>query len=254
MIDENKDPESGFHFNETIYSLSCPPCPKWANSWEQQNWHKLGIVVWDARVHRVTHLHGSQVVHILEQSQQSEDWKKEGLLVGEVAYHITIPSHKKSKYQIADQPEPKTSQEDGWCLTHSIQLAPNQAQQFISFLEQHETNLEKIVQAEAAERRRILGQVYALILSWRNEREKGTASINAKVSQEAKSVSNGAIAIPQGKYLTIAQVAEICAVKETTISAWLEKRLLKGLDLPGLGQIVEEKELKKYLKEKRNTS
>lgn len=98
-------------------------------------------MVWDARVNRVTHLYGSQAVHILEQSQQSKVWKKEGFLVGEVAYCIT--SHKKSKSQIAAQPEPKTSQEDGWCLTNSIQLAPDQAQQFIAFLEQQETNLEK---------------------------------------------------------------------------------------------------------------
>lgn len=253
MIDSNKDPVWGFHLNATIYSLSCPPCPKWANSWEQQNWHKLGIVVWDAQVNRVTHLHGSQAIQILEQSRQSESWKKEGLLVGEIAYFITIPSHKKSKSRIADQPEPKTSHKDGWCLTNSIQLAPDQAQKFISFLAQHETNLEKVIQAEAAERSRILGEVYSLILSWRDEREKGNASTKASVVQETKSVSNGAVTIPHGKYLTITQVAEICAEKERTISAWLKKGLLKGLDLPGLRQIVEEKELEKYLVEKRNT-
>jgi hypothetical protein len=217
MIDANKDPEWGFHLNETIYSLSCPPCPKWANSWEQQNWHKLGVVVWDARVHRVTHLHGSQATHILEQAQQSEAWKKEGLLVGEVAYHISIPSHKKSKSQIANQPEPKAPQENGWCLTNSIQLAPDQAQQFVAFLERQEANLEKVTQAEAVERKRILGEVYSLILSWRDEREKGSSS-KASVVQETKSISNGAVTIPHGKYLTIAQVAEICAVKERTIS------------------------------------
>lgn len=252
MIDANKDSVWGFHLNETIYSLSCPPCPQWANSWGQQNWHKLGVVVWDARMNRVTHLQGSQAFHILEQSQKSEAWKNEGLLVGEFAYCITIPSHKKSKSRIADQPQPKTSQEDGWGLTNSIQLAPDQAQQFISFLEQHETNLEKIIQAEAAERGRILGQVYSLILSWRDERKKGSDSSNANAAQKTKSVSNIAVAIPSGKYLTIAQVAEFCAVKEKTISTWLEQGLLKCFDLPGLGKIVEEKELEKHLIEKRN--
>ncbi len=63
--------------------------------------------------------------------------------MGEVSYRIPIPSNKKSKDKIADQPEPMPSQEDGWCLTHTIQLAPDQAQHFVSFLEQHETNLEK---------------------------------------------------------------------------------------------------------------
>jgi hypothetical protein len=97
--------------------------------------------------------------------------------VGEISYRITLPSNKKSKGSITDQPEPKSVQEDGWRFTHTIQLTPDQAQQFASFLERHETNLEKFIAAETAERRRILAQAYSLILRWRDEREKGSASI-----------------------------------------------------------------------------
>jgi len=175
MTASNKDPMWGFHLNQTLYSSSCPAYPKWASSWEQQNWNKLGVVVWDARINRVTYLHGSQAVSILEQLRQSESWKEQGVLVGEVAYQITIPSTRKSKRKTEDQLEEKPSHEDGWCLTHTIQLMPDQAQEFVSFLAQHETNLEKVIQAETAERRRILGQAYSLILSWRDEREKGDA-------------------------------------------------------------------------------
>lgn len=56
----------------------------------------------------------------------------------------------------------------------------------------------------------------SLILSWRDEREKGSPSIKASVVQETKSVSNGAVIIPHSKYLTSTKVAEICAVKERT--------------------------------------
>ena len=35
---------------------------------------------------------------------------------------------------------------------------------------------------------------------------------------------------------------------------WLKKGSLIGLELPGLGTIVEEKELEKYLGEKQNTT
>ncbi len=254
MADSNQDLVWGFHLNESSYSSSCPPCPKWTSSWEEQNWHKLGVLVWDARINRVTHLDGSQALQILEQSRQSESWKKEGLLVGEVAYRITIPSNKKSKSKIADEPGPKPSQEDGWRLTNTIQLAPDRAQQFVSFLEQHEANLKKVMEAESAERGRILAQVYSLILSWRDERKKGSDSIETSAVQEAKSVPNNAVNIPDGKYLTITQVAEICGVKKRTVSVWLKEGRLNGLDLPGLGQIVEEKELEQYLKEKRNRS
>ena len=112
-------------------------------------------------MNRVTHLHGGEAVHVLEQSRKSKSWKQEGLLVGEVAYRVAIPSIKKSKSKTANQSEPKPSQEDGWCLTNTIQLAPDQAQQFVSFLEQHEANLEIVIIAEAAEIGRILGQVYS---------------------------------------------------------------------------------------------
>ena len=145
MTDSNQDSVWGFHLNESIYSSSCPPGPKWAKPLEQQNWRSLGVVVWDARVNRVTHLRGNQALHILQQSRQSESWKKEGLLVGEVSYRTAIPLNKKSKSRIGNQPKP--SQEDGWCLPHTIQLASDQAQQFVSFLEQHKT----LVSAKVAE-------------------------------------------------------------------------------------------------------
>lgn len=121
----------------------------------------------------------------------------------------------------------------------------------MSFLEQQEETLEKVVQAETTERRKILGQVYSLILSWSEERKKGNASVDTTKDQEAKPVANRAISIPDGKYLTIAQVAEICAVKEKTVSGWLSQSLLKGLELPGLGQIIEERALEQYLVKKR---
>jgi predicted site-specific integrase-resolvase len=38
--------------------------------------------------------------------------------------------------------------------------------------------------------------------------------------------------------------SEICGVKKKTVSVWLKIGLLKGFDLPSLGQIVEEKDLK----------
>ena len=214
----------------------------------------MGVVVWDAQISRVTLLHGSQAVHILEHSRQSDTWKKDGLLVGEVAYRMTIPSNKNSKKKSEDQTEIKPLQENGWCLNNTIQLSPDQAKQFLSFLEKQETSLERVVKAEEAERRKILRQVYSLILSWGVEREKSSDSIKTKMIQETKSETVSAASIPNGKYLTVTQVAETCGVIEKNVSVWIKKGLLKGIDLPGLGQIVEEKDLEKYLAEKQNRS
>ena len=254
MIASTQNSEWGYHINETIYSYSCPPCPTWANSWEQQNWHKLGVVVWDARTSRVTHMFGSQAVNILEMSRKSRSWKKKGLIVGEIAYRITLPSNQKSKKKAEEPTDMKPPEEDGWCLTNTIQLPPDQAKEFVSFLEMQEETLEKVVQAEAAEKRRILGKVYSLILSWSKERKEGKAQAVTMEHQESKPDVPKAISIPDGKYLTIAQVAKICAVQEKTVSGWLRLGFLKGLELPGLGQIIEEKALEEYLAKKRKHS
>jgi transposase-like protein len=99
-----------------------------------------------------------------------------------------------------------------------------------------------------------VAQVYSLILSWRNERKKGSASNKTSIARETKSIPSDAVTIPHGKYLTIARVSEICGVKENTVSVWLKQALLRCLDLPGLGQIVEQKELEQYLAENQNRS
>jgi hypothetical protein len=197
---------------------------------------------------------GTQAVDILKMSRKSRSWKKKGLLVGEIAYRITLPSNKKSKKREEEPIETEPPEEDGWCLTHTIQLTPDQAKEFVSFLEKQEETLENIVQAEAAERRRVLGKVYSLILSWNEERKKKKAPVEAMEIQESKPETPKAISIPDGKYLTPAQVAEICAVREKTVSGWLSKGLLKGLELPGLGQIIEEKALEEYLAKNRKQS
>ena len=176
------------------------------------------------------------------------------LLVGEIAYRITLPSNKKSKKKTEEPIETEPPEEDGWCLTHTIHLIPDQAKEFVSFLEKQEETLDKVVQVETAESRRILGKVYSLILSWNEERKKRIAPVDTMELQESKSDTPKAISIPDGKYLTLAQIAEICAVREKTVSGWLSKGLLKGLELPGLGQIIEEKVLKEYLTKKRKRS
>jgi hypothetical protein len=55
------------------------------------------------------------------------------------------------------------------------------------FLKQKEENLQSLVANEETERRKILGQVYSLILSWRTERLQSKTSINTNVVQETKS-------------------------------------------------------------------
>ncbi len=72
------EPTWGYHMNDSIYTLSCLPCPNWAKRFDQQSWNKLGVVVWDAQIQRITHLFGSQAMRILEEARESKEWQKKG--------------------------------------------------------------------------------------------------------------------------------------------------------------------------------
>jgi hypothetical protein len=56
-----------------------------------------GSCNWDAQINQVTHLRGGEALNHLSHLRQSSEWGKEGYLVGDVVYIITVPSSKKSK-------------------------------------------------------------------------------------------------------------------------------------------------------------
>ena len=245
------EPTWGYHMNDSIYTLSCPPCPKWAKRFDQQSWHRLGVVVWDAQIQRITHLFGSQAMRILEKTRESNAWRKKGLVVGEIAYRITMPVDKRAKGKVTKQLTEKKAEKDDWCLTNTIQLSPSQSKQFLFFMEQNEEKLKEIITKENEERSRILGEVYSLILSWRRERNAKETLITPEIKLDPKPAANNGISIPQGKYYTIAQVAEMFGVTARTVTAWVKKEKLHGIDLPGMGLIVDDKELARFMKENR---
>lgn len=94
----------------------------------------------------------------------------------------------------------------------------------------------KVIAAEAAERRRILAQVYSLIVSWGGERKKSSVSIKTSTVQETKSLPSGAVTIPHGKYRTIAQVAEIWGVKKKNRFRMAEKWAVEWPRSPRFGE------------------
>lgn len=245
------EPTWGYHINDSIHTISCPPCPKWAKRFDQQSWNRLGVVVWDTQIQRITHLFGSQAMRILEEARESKVWGKKGLVVGEIVYRITIPKGKKSKGKVTEQSKESKAEKDGWCLSNTIQLSPSQSKQFLSFLEQNEERLKEIIAKENEERGRILGDVYSLILSWRRERKAKEALITPDIKQDPNPPVINGILIPQGRYYTIAQIAEMCGVTSRTVTTWVKNEKLHGIDLPGMGLIVDDKELARFMKKDR---
>lgn len=107
--------------------------------------------------------------------------------MGETVYTITIPNKTKSKKRKQDQEEEKSETKGGWRLTNTIQLSPDQTKQFFLFLEEKEEKLHNIVDEEESEKRKILGKVYSLILSWRKERLKNNPTDNTTTNPQTNS-------------------------------------------------------------------
>ncbi len=57
--------------------------------------------------------------------------------------------------------------------------------------------------------------------------------------------------IPEGNYLTKKEVAEQCNVIHQTVQQWIDKEWLPTIEIPGLGYIVNEADLKVFLSQPR---
>jgi len=70
----------GIHLNFEGYFASPPNTPPWLTQLQQQDWQQRGIVVWDADLHIVTHLHAGYALELLEQLHNDTAWKINGMV------------------------------------------------------------------------------------------------------------------------------------------------------------------------------
>jgi excisionase family DNA binding protein len=52
--------------------------------------------------------------------------------------------------------------------------------------------------------------------------------------------------IPEGAYLTKTQAAQLRGVTERTIQQWIDKGWLTAIQIPGLGYLINEKDLQAF--------
>ncbi len=64
-------------------------------------------------------------------------------------------------------------------------------------------------------------------------------------------LTNKPVNIPEGRYLTLAQVAQRRGVYPQTALYWVTRGWLPGIRIPGLGYIVDERDLKAFTPPKR---
>jgi hypothetical protein len=82
----------GMHLNFEGHFSSPPSCPSWLTQLQQQDWHRRGIVVWDADLRIVAHLYAGYALELLERQLGNDAWKTNGLVIGSPAFQLSTSS------------------------------------------------------------------------------------------------------------------------------------------------------------------
>jgi len=214
-----------------------PPssCPSWLTQIQQTSWQRRGIVVWDAELRVVTHLHAGYAFQLLEYLQANGDWKSNGFLMGSPTYQLLTDGSGTLSNETVD---------GNLNLENKIQLGTDQVQEFFEFLSTHKKLLEyiSILDREVAED--ALRTVFQLIAAYGGKIRARKGISELIVNTQPKVLP---ITISRGNYFTVYQAAQICDATSKQIRAWIRKGKLEALDLPGLGMIIEAGKLNDFL-------
>jgi hypothetical protein len=143
-----EEPSWGIRINRRgVYRAK--DCPRWANPLQREKWGKRGIILWDYESHQVTRLSATQALKVLNYLCSNDDWKHQGVIVGESATRLSI-----------DDP----TQEPEQVLVDQMELVPTQVQELFDLLQNNESMLKELSEQEHKERGEALRQVYNTLL------------------------------------------------------------------------------------------
>lgn len=192
------------------------------------------MVVWDANLHIVAHLHAGYALELLEHLQGNSAWKTNGLAIGSPVFQLSANSVSTSSTKVGGN----------WILENQIELSADQAQALVEFLTAQESLLKRISLYDQEDVEEALKRVYQLIAAYGRKVREGKKS--DKLIETTKPYMLP-IFIPRGNYFTIHQAAQICHATSKQIRAWIRKGKLEALEFPGLGIIIETGKLNEFL-------
>jgi len=170
-------------------------------------------------------------------------------VVGVPAYRIVLPSGRPKKKKEPEQSKSEEKTGEGWVLTETINLTPDQTALLFDFLEKSVSTLERLAEIERTEAGERLGKAYKMILDWGRERRERQAANGETNMLSVPPVEKKVMptSIPVGQYFSIDQVAEICRVTPNGVKKWIKKGNLLPITIPGVGMLVELQELNRFL-------
>jgi len=224
----------GAHLNFEGHFASPPSCPTWLTQLQRQDWHRRGIVVWDADLRIVAHLYAGYALELLEHLQGNGAWKTNGLVIGSPAFRLSTSS--------AGNPSSKIG--GAWLLENQMELRPDQVQVLVEFLTAQEGLLKRISLYDKEDGEQALSKVYGLIAAYGRDVREGKYSDKLIETTKPNILP---IFIPRGNYFTVHQASQICHATSKQIRAWIRKGKFEALNLPGLGIIIQAEKLHEFL-------
>jgi hypothetical protein len=124
--------------------------PTWATGPQRETWRSRVLLVWDHDLQRIVGLSAKQALDLIAHLQSCDQWPQEGIVVGTPMTRLALNQ--------PDRPPQAV-------LVDQIELAPAETAALLDLLRSHEDALHAQAEAEEADSRRRLGQVYTLLLN-----------------------------------------------------------------------------------------
>jgi len=155
----------GIHINVWSNQSCTPSFLEWAKPFQKDNWQERGVVMRDEKIQQITRCYAGQMLKVLQDLKATDVWKQDGYVVGIPAYRIVLPSGRQKKKKELEQSESEEKTGEGWVLTETISLTPDQTALLFDFLEKSVSKIEMLAEIERSEARERLGKAYKMIWS-----------------------------------------------------------------------------------------
>jgi len=156
----------GMHINSGRFAAR--DYPAWATPAQREKWSERGLVVWENEAQQVTRLRAGQAIQLLEYLGTHDDWKSQGVVVGEPTTRLVLEKPDRA---------PET------VLLNQIKLDPDQSQDLFDYLQSNETRLRELDEIDKAEQGKILGKVYGYIIE-RGRRNRALAEGKTQADEQ----------------------------------------------------------------------
>ncbi|MBI5848515.1 MAG: transposase [Nitrospirae bacterium] len=168
----------GIRLNKGTYGSFHPPScstkpPSWLPKSYQEEWiNERGVLIWDEHMRKLEDLSAGEALRLLAKLRKNDEWRKEGITITRLVTLLDVsedPKQKRSgKKEKAEadlalqqkQPKPELVEEERFRLKVEV------GDEVFAFLEKHEALLREMAEEDDKHRRKVLGQVYTMILGW----------------------------------------------------------------------------------------